>query len=476
MLGGSCFGARVDDIPILGDVTMAANQKGIKSSAEIGDVSQAAGRDRDACVGGNTKACDKLLDGLEAYNASGGLSYSGDKDRESSQFTDTRLEVINALINLAGGYLFTRESGYAPERDAAIDPWLRQMFEFYGVPKSYFQDNHLSFVANANAIAYRLYGDETYKDRVLKQWAATFAGMRKDGSFPTETQRGASAIHYTNLELLLILQEAEYLLPRGINLYKTPEVEKLHKAVKYALDALENWDVILKYAKANRAPLNPNWRKQEFNHVRLWNYAYFIYMERFPHHPNTQRIRKLMLDPRTCDQDDEWAPGACYGDRKARVSLLSVIQQDLPMGAALNWVNGYCAYGPVQPMVVRSLDAVDPANDPFGGKYAVSWELRNVNHPDKVESLGQDILELAAGGGHLVPVPKPGRMGPPDANRKALSVEYDGKGKIVVSGPIDLFDEGRALQTSLVGSLKTGVIEGTWPDGDKIKLTLSKLP
>ncbi len=468
-LASICRAESWQPIKVLVDITQPEGS-GIRASQDVGDVSASASRASHACLAGVGNGCDAIVHALEAYAESDGFAYSGPGPRSerSAQFTETRLEFNHAMVKLLGGYLLAKEQGHVVEREATIEGWVSRIVDFYNEPTRYFQDNHLTLAANVNALAYRLTGEERFAERVRKQWQATFAGMSADGSFPTEVERGSSALHYTSFEIALLLQQAEIMLLSGINLYDTPEVTKLHKAVSFSLDAFENWDAILKYARKNSAAITTNWRVQDLRYDRLWNWAYFVYMQRFPHHANSERMHMLTIDPRSCDQDEPGAPKSC-SSRDARVSFLTLLQEDPGHSGGIDWVNGYCAYGPFERIDVRLLEAVGAA-DPYAGTYALLWSFVNVNRPeDPPTGAGADTLELSGGTGRIV-VPNftSGREGPTDANRVALKVEYDSEGAIRISGGMDLFQEGRSPHTELTGDLDEGQATGIWTDGDRI--------
>ena len=117
-------------IPIVGDATMPAEGDafGCKGSCQaLGDLSRAAAPNSTACFLGRADACDNIVDALKRHALSDGISYSGNRNKDSGQFEDTRLEVNIALPYLVGGYHFAKRRGRVEAGDAeVIDPWLKE--------------------------------------------------------------------------------------------------------------------------------------------------------------------------------------------------------------------------------------------------------------------------------------------------------------------------------------------------------------
>lgn len=160
---------------------------------------------------------------------------------------------------------------------------------------------------------YLITSDARYAEYVRRQWDASLAGVRRDGSVAIEAERGSSAIHYTGFEIGLLIGLAEIANITGENLYLRPNISKLHASVSFHLGSLEDWDTILGYARADVAGITDDWKIQDFRYTYLWGPAYRAYMARFPAHENTQRMQDLVLDSRTCQQDPRGRPKSCVG-------------------------------------------------------------------------------------------------------------------------------------------------------------------
>ena len=189
---------------------MSPGSTGITGSEELGDVNRAAFPLSTACFAGDQQSCEQIVGSLREYALSDGLSYTGNKNKNSSQFSDTRLEVNIAIKPMLGGYYFAKLRGWVAESDAqVIEPWVGKVVLFYNSYSRYFQDNHLTTAANVNAITGLILNDEDYIKRAEKQYRAAFDDMRSDGSLPVETERGSGAVAYTGLEISHLMALSE---------------------------------------------------------------------------------------------------------------------------------------------------------------------------------------------------------------------------------------------------------------------------
>lgn len=125
----------------------------------------------------------------------------------------------------------------------------------------------------------------------IDQWFITLKSMRSDGSLPIETRRGARALFYVGRTLSALIQIAERAAVQGIDLYSfAPSQSKtLHHGVAFFLNAIENPELVLNYARANIAPgPSKNYKLQYVDNTTFGWVA--PYMSRFPNHPNTRRL------------------------------------------------------------------------------------------------------------------------------------------------------------------------------------------
>ncbi|XDZ66455.1 alginate lyase family protein [Alphaproteobacteria bacterium LSUCC0684] len=121
-----------------------------------------------------------------------------------------------------------------------------------------------------------------------------FGKMDKDGALPDEAIRGRRAVFYTGRELGYLLSLIEMGENIGLKSYET-YADKLHKAVSYMIDAIDDANVIFPYAKKMKSspkgdPLNQDYGK---NDGERWGTFSFlkVYVSRFPEHENSIRIK-----------------------------------------------------------------------------------------------------------------------------------------------------------------------------------------
>ena len=148
-----------------------------------------------------------------------------------------------------------------------------------------------------SSIAAMSYGawvnDENYFETGIEQWFITLGSMRSDGSLPVETRRGARALYYHGRTVTGLVQLAERAAVQGIDLYgSAPGPDKtIHNAVSFFIDAMEQPDLVLKYAKTNKAPgPSKNYKVQDLGSIESTMGWIAPYMARFPNHPNSQRL------------------------------------------------------------------------------------------------------------------------------------------------------------------------------------------
>ena len=135
--------------------------------------------------------------------------------------------------------------------------------------------------------------DPNYFETGIEQWFITLGSMRSDGSLPIETRRGARALFYSGRTITGLIQLAERAAVQGIDLYgAAPSPGKtIHRAVTYVIDAIEEPDLVLKYARTNRSPgPSKNYKVQDLGSIGSTFGWIAPYTARFPNHPNSQRL------------------------------------------------------------------------------------------------------------------------------------------------------------------------------------------
>lgn len=134
----------------------------------------------------------------------------------------------------------------------------------------------------------------------IKQWFITLKSMRKDGSLPIKTRRGARALFYHGRTLSALVQLAERAAVQGVDLYNSAARKRktIHQAVAFFIDAIEEPDLVLKYAKTNKAPgPSKNYKIQDLGGLGSTMGWIAPYISRFPDHPNSLRLRAIHSKP-----------------------------------------------------------------------------------------------------------------------------------------------------------------------------------
>ena len=116
----------------------------------------------------------------------------------------------------------------------------------------------------------------------------------------------------------------------------------------------------------------------------------------------------------------------------------------------------------------------DWSQDKYNGIYELVWSVENVNDPGMWINGAKDTISLANGKGLFINTADglPGNK----SQRAKLEIEYFGDtGKITLSGNLGLFEANRTYSTTIEGFLEKDFIIGTWQEGDRIKIELSKV-
>ena len=117
----------------------------------------------------------------------------------------------------------------------------------------------------------------------------------------------------------------------------------------------------------------------------------------------------------------------------------------------------------------------DWSQDTFAGRYRIDWAVENVNAPGTWEEGASDTLVLANGVG-VFDETETGLPGNAD-QRKALAINYLGDdGEISITGMLGLFEAQQTYETTLSGKISDGQLETFWQEGDRIRITITRLP
>ena len=261
------------------------------------------------CLRGDEEACTTIQDySLDWARNSKLKGPRGDTD-DDIFWEDTLTINMRLLVPMIAALSAAEQ--YAPMADsdrAVLDRWLKRKVDEYehglrdagrykggkdGTRAHRAASNH----AVQSSIVAMSYGawvnDPRYFETGIEQWFITMGSMRKDGSLPVETRRGARALFYDGRTITALMQLAERAAVQGIDLYGTEpnSGQTIHQAVEFFLNAMEDPKVIFRYAKANRHPGgSKNYKVQDLGSIGSTLGWVGLYMARFPDHPNTQRL------------------------------------------------------------------------------------------------------------------------------------------------------------------------------------------
>ena len=161
--------------------------------------------------------------------------------------------------------------------------------------------NHAAQSSIALMSVAALTGDRAGFITGIDQWFLTLDTMRSDGSLPIETRRGARAMFYHGRTLSALFAIAMRAKVQGVDLLGIERDKDIHRAVGSYLDVADDPDLVLKYAKRNKAPgPSKDYKVQDlggaYNFSASGHGWVRLYIERFPNHENTRRL--LNLDKR----------------------------------------------------------------------------------------------------------------------------------------------------------------------------------
>ena len=216
-----------------------------------------------SCLSGSVSQCQSIIEMMEKWakaNAAQVKSSGGDNPKYWNDTLTVNLRVVRPFL---GAYSIAKATVNPPtETDELIREWMKRTVKrashlmrngvrykrggAAGRPKA--AHNHAAASAAAWMAYGAMWGDKTAFENGLEQWFITIGSMRKDGSFPIETRRGARALFYTGRTLSVLMSIAEMAKTQGIDLYAySPTEDKtIHRAVQFMLDALEDNELVIK--------------------------------------------------------------------------------------------------------------------------------------------------------------------------------------------------------------------------------------
>lgn len=197
--------------------------------------------------------------------------------------------------------------------------------------------NHAVQSSNAQMSLGAFVGQSELFNVGVKQWFITLRSQRGDGSLPIETRRGARALFYHGRTITALSALAEKAKVQGVDLWNTApsETKTIHLVVKFLIDAIENPDLVLRYASTNKSPgPSKNYKRQDIGTGSTFGWV-APYMARFPDHPNTKRMLNRIEDSGNVPQN------------YLTLTLDRYVRDNGTGTGDWNFVNGRCFYSKI---------------------------------------------------------------------------------------------------------------------------------
>jgi poly(beta-D-mannuronate) lyase len=190
-----------------------------------------------------------------------------------------------------------------------VERWLNRLVRLRGIKRpgaslgpTSLVNNH-RYLNNSVDMAWgALRGDDTLFRQGIESFLIALTQMRADGSLPLEVARGAKALWYQRQAIASLVTIAEMAAVQGYDLYAMEiEGRSLHRAIDFLARAIDQPDIVLRYARANRRPGEfRNYLVQDRTfmvqrgherHYMAWTEAY---RARFPTRATTRRLVSLL--------------------------------------------------------------------------------------------------------------------------------------------------------------------------------------
>lgn len=262
------------------------------------------------CLGGTAGACKAIYDYALDWARNSKLKGPKIRNERSALFWNTTLTANMRLLSpmLAALGVADQVSPLPKSQREVLNKWIKSKVDAYehgmrgagryeggrdGTRARKAAHNH-AVQSSIVAMSYGAWSNnKKYFRTGIQQWFITLKSMRKNGSLPIETRRGARALFYHGRTLSALVQLAERAAVQGIDLYNSaPKKNKtIHHAVAFFINAVENPNLVLKYAKTNKAPgPSKNYKVQDLGSSSTMGWI-APYISRFPDHPNSLRLR-----------------------------------------------------------------------------------------------------------------------------------------------------------------------------------------
>lgn len=206
---------------------------------------------------------------------------------------------VNRMIQpVIIAYGHNRDAFTAEERQE-IEEWLSRIVD--GVERDQRTRSlpQLHNIRYRNALNQMMLGivsnDDRRVQRAIRTYKRAINGLRSDGSFPNDSERGGSSLNYQAGSTASLVTIAELAAGQGIDLYSYGGEKTISTAVNFTLDVTVNPALIFPYArrsnelwmdKAEYPARTPYAGWKEISNAE-W---VFYWITRFPNSPETTKI------------------------------------------------------------------------------------------------------------------------------------------------------------------------------------------
>ena len=256
-------------------------------------------------------AAQAALDELRRWSEAGALERIVEVGEAQSN-TNSVYSLRRVLAGLLGSWAALREAA-TPETRRAIEAWLTHLVTLQdtdtgsrsgrGGPGAVSnRNNHAYLRASVDALWARLAGDRERAVQAAAVVSHAVEAMRRDGSLPLETARGARALWYQRHAIASLVLAGEALAQLGHDVY-APRADgaSLHDAIGFLVAATRDPSLVAGYAAADRNPrpgTQPDRQDLGFLRPRPHGRHYMawveLYLRRFPSHPNAAPLAALV--------------------------------------------------------------------------------------------------------------------------------------------------------------------------------------
>lgn len=250
----------------------------------------------DACLNGQSQACNQFEHWLERLVAADALRFDRAKHQASSVSLVTGALSGNITLRPISQYAEAlRQRGHLEKMPSEkLLSWINRRVEEYNhypnkLTPAAAQNLVLNSVAARLTVKSMAGQDLDQRAEALQRAKDVFKlhldTARPNGSLPAETRRGVSALKYSNMALGLLVVIAELSHDQGVNLYdyKSTGGVTLHKAIGFLMESIQDETMIDRYAAENYAPtdISPDGR-QSRNFMRDHLDWMHLYLQRYP--------------------------------------------------------------------------------------------------------------------------------------------------------------------------------------------------